>query len=1140
LFLVRGGRCWTNRPASPEPINFFRSELSLVEINKERSAFALLRAKGERRKKRSHMKTRAYTLFSFLLLFALTFSLIANPIAALGADAPKLVESRGETRTDDSPAPMIPNTVFSNAAAINIPDSALSSVQSNITVSGMAGTISSVTLTLNNFTANAGGADFDILLVGPGGQKFMAFSDVGGLFDPMSNATITLSDAAASLLPSSGSVVSGTFKPTDYGANSNMPSPAPAGPYQSPATAGAATFTSVFGGLSGAGVNGTWTLYVADDTGSGGTGATIAGGWSLDITTAAAAAATTTTIASSLNPSNTNQAVTFTSTTTSSTTVNTGTVTFTDSTTGATLCSNVAVNGSGVATCLAAANTLTERRHTIQATYNANATFATSNGSLTQTVNFATTRVGNTFTNSGGITIPDAGGGTSIPYPSNIIVTGLTGTISKVTLTLTNANFPQTADYNFLLVGPSGQTFLFMSDAGGLFSASTGVNLTFDDAAASQLPNSGSIASGTYRPTDYVQDSEVFPSPAPAAPYGAAAPGGTSTFASVFGGAAPNGTWSLYPLDDTGGGSGSVGSWSLTFTTSGDSPTTTTLTSSPNPSTTAQAFTLTATVTSSTTVNVGTVTFRQGATVFCANVAVNASGVATCNVPAQPQGDYVFTADYNGSPGQFNISSGSVTQQVNSPTVVTCLNFANNGGMTIPNSSFSNPYPARINVSGLGGTISKVTLSLNGLTAPTPDDVDFLLVGPGGQTFIFMSDAGGANALSGVNITLDDAAATALPDSTAISSGTWRPASYAGGADAFPAPAPAGPYNRAATEGASTFASVFNGISPNGTWSLYAVEDAGDALNTTLSGWSLTFTLAAAATTTTVTSSANPSVFGQPVTLTATVATAGAGTPTGNVQFFDGATPIGGAVALNGSGQAQVTTSTLSTGNHTITAQYAGASNACTGTFNSSSGNLSGNPQVVNKANTTTGISSSGTNPVGTNVPVTFTATVSPVAPGAGTRTGTVTFFRNGSPVCSNVAVNGSGQATCNLTFTIAGNYNITASYSGDTNFNASNNNASPFVQQVVGPTAAGVSLTGRVVTPDGSGIPFARVRLADASGTVRMITSNPFGYYQFGDVPAGATYVLSVEAKGYQFDTPSMTVTVSDNVGDLNFVGHP
>ena len=1053
---------------------------------------------------------------AFLTLISLTLS----PLVGLAHANRSLA---GES------AVLIPATVFSNLAAINLPDSGAASVQSNISVSGTSGAIASVTLTLNNFTASAGGGDFDLLLVGPGGQKFMVMSDAGGLFDPMTNATITLSDAAGSLLPSSGSVVSGTFRPTDYGADANLPGPAPAGPYNTPATAGAATFTSTFGGLSGASVNGTWSLFVADDTGSGGTGATIAGGWSLDITTTAAAA-TTTVIASSLNPSLTTQAVTFTSTTTSTSTVNTGTVTFVDNTTSVTLCSNVAVNGSGVATCLVPANTLTERRHTIQATYNANATFATSNGSLIQTVNFPTSQVGNTFSNLGGITIPDLGSGTSIPYPSNILVSGLSGSISKVTLALNNVNFPQTADYNFLLVGPAGQTFVFMSDAGGLFSATTGASLIFDDAAASALPNSGSIATGTYRPTDYATDSDVFPAPAPAGPYNTAAPAGSGTFASVYGGAAPNGTWSLYPLDDTGGGSGTIGNWSLTFITSGDAPTTTTVSGNPNPATTAQAFVVTANVTSTSTVNSGTVTFRKGATVLCATVAV-VSGVATCNVPAQPQGDIVITADYNGSPGLFNISSGSYTQQINSPTVVSCLNFANNGGITIPNASTASTYPSRVIVSGLGGSISKVTLSLNGLTTPTPDDLDLLLVGPGGQTFLFMSDAGGASALSGVNLTLDDAAASALPDGTVITSGTYRPASYVGGGDSFPAPAPAGPYNKPASEGASTFASVFNGISPNGSWSLYAVEDAGDAVNTTLTGWSLTFTLAAVATTTSVTSNANPSVFGQPVTFTATVTTAGLGTPSGNVQFFDGATPIGAATALNASGQAALTTSALTVGSHTITAQYAGAATACNGTFNSSTGSLTGNPQIVNKASTTTTVASSG-NPSGTGVPVTFTATVSPVAPGAGTRTGTVTISRGGDPVCPNLAVNGSGQASCIITFTIAGNYNIVATYSGDGNFNSSTSPTT--VQQVLGPTAATVGVSGQVRDLDGRGVAGARVSMQNQQGQIVWAISNPFGYYRFADVEIGQSYLVSVEHKRFTFE--SRTITLNDEVTGLDF----
>ncbi|HVE57561.1 MAG TPA: Ig-like domain repeat protein, partial [Pyrinomonadaceae bacterium] len=992
---------------------------------------------------------------------------------------------------------------------------------------GLVGPISSVSVTLNNYTTPRP-QQVDFLLVGPGGQKFIIVSDVGGTGagSASNNINLTLSDAGATLIGQNPggaqALVSGTFKPSDYDASVNFPTSAP--PYQSPAPLGSATFTSVFGGLSGASVNGNWVLHVFDSSAGSGT-STVAGGWSIDIVTTAAAS-TTTTLASSLNPSFTNQAVTLTSTTTSSSTVNIGNVNFVDNTTSTTLCSNVAVNGSGQATCNIPANTLTERIHNITATYVGNATFATSNGSVNQTVNCPTTGASPTFTNGCGITIPDAGAPTpAIPYPSNIIVSGLSGSISKVTLTLTNANLPVTSHFNFMLVGPGGQNFVFFSDAGGNV-ASTGVNISLDDTAASQLPNSGSIASGTYRPADYNVDSDPFPAPAPV-PTNFAAPNGSATFASLYGGSAPNGTWSLYASDDTGGGAnGTIGSWSLTFTTSGDAATTTVVTANPNPATTAQPVTFTATVTSSSTVNAGTVTFRRGATILCANVPV-VSGVATCNQPAFTQGDYIITADYNGAPGQFNISSGNVTLQVNSPTIKTGLNFANNGGITINDASTASPYPSRIIVNGLGGTLTKVTLQMNGINSINPDHTDFLLVGPGGQKFLFMGDAGGTTDMVNVNLVLDDAAGTALPDSTAITSGTYKPAAYTGDPDVFPAPAPASPYNPAAPEGAGTFA-LFNGISPNGTWSLYAVEDTGDATNVTISNWSLTFTLAAAATTTSVTSSADPSVFGQPVTFTATVATAGLGTPTGNVQFFDGANPIGGAVALNASGQAQVTTSSLTVGNHTITANYAGD---VPNGFNSSSGSLNTNPQTVNQASTTTGLTSNQSNPVGTGVPVTYTATVNPVAPGAGTRTGTVTFRRNGSPVCSNVAINVSGQATCTISFSLAGNYNITAAYSGDTNFTAS---SSPtFVQQVVGPTAAPVDVSGRVFSQEtGMAVYNARVVMIDSSGQTRMAITNPFGYFRFTEVLSGATYTFTVSAKTYQ--TQSIVRSITDEVTDF------
>ena len=80
-------------------------------------------------------------------------------------------------------------------------------------------------------------------------------------------------------------------------------------------------------------------------------------------------------------------------------------------------------------------------------------------------------------------------------------------------------------------------------------------------------------------------------------------------------------------------------------------------------------------------------------------------------------------------------------------------------------------------------------------------------------------------------------------------------------------------------------------------------------------------------TTTSLLSSLNPSVFGQSVTFTATVApTTGVGTPTGTVTFFDGATPLGAPVALAG-GTAAFTTSTLAAGSHPITATYNGDPN---------------------------------------------------------------------------------------------------------------------------------------------------------------------------------------------------------------------
>jgi hypothetical protein len=83
-----------------------------------------------------------------------------------------------------------------------------------------------------------------------------------------------------------------------------------------------------------------------------------------------------------------------------------------------------------------------------------------------------------------------------------------------------------------------------------------------------------------------------------------------------------------------------------------------------------------------------------------------------------------------------------------------------------------------------------------------------------------------------------------------------------------------------------------------------------------------------AATTTAVISSLNPAVVGQSVTFTATVT---GSSPTGTVQFEDGASALGAPVTLSG-GSAAITTAALTQGTHSITAVYSGDANNATST----------------------------------------------------------------------------------------------------------------------------------------------------------------------------------------------------------------
>jgi subtilisin-like proprotein convertase family protein len=163
---------------------------------------------------------------------------------------------------------------------------------------------------------------------------------------------------------------------------------------------------------------------------------------------------------------------------------------------------------------------------------------------------------------------------------------------------------------------------------------------------------------------------------------------------------------------------------------------------------------------------------------------------------------------------------------------------SNTSPVSINDSDFpptmASPYPSSIAISGLNGSITKVTVDLKNLTHTFSDDLDILLVGPTGATAIIWSDAGGSWPIFNLNVTLDDAAPTVLPDNTQITPGTYKPADYLPGVDTWPMVAP--------SPGGNVLLSVFNGTNPNGTWKLYIVDDEAGDSGTLASGWSLTIT----------------------------------------------------------------------------------------------------------------------------------------------------------------------------------------------------------------------------------------------------------------------------------------------------------
>jgi hypothetical protein len=356
------------------------------------------------------------------------------------------------------------------------------------------------------------------------------------------------------------------------------------------------------------------------------------------------------------------------------------------------------------------------------------------------------------------------------------------------------------------------------------------------------------------------------------------------------------------------------------------------LSATPNPSVYGASVTLTATVTP--TAATGTVTFLNGSTPLGAAVNV-VGGVATLTTSSFPVGLEYLTAVYSGDANDTGGDSAIWTQTVSQDgTTAALLSSPNpsNYGQTVILTATLSPTAATGTVTFQAGSSTLGSgLVVNGAASLS---VSTLSVGTQALTAVYSGDTDDSGATSAV---LSQVVRQAANTTVLVSSA--NPSAYG---QSVSLTATVSPSTATGTvtfnDGSSTLGVValLNGVAifPTttlavGVHSLTAAY-SGDVDDGPSTSQVLTQNVGTVVTTTSLVSSANPSVYGQPVTLTATVSPS---TATGNVTFLDGATTL--FVAGLSGGTAIFADAGLASGLHNLTAVYAGNSSdtSSTGTL---------------------------------------------------------------------------------------------------------------------------------------------------------------------------------------------------------------
>jgi hypothetical protein len=424
----------------------------------------------------------------------------------------------------------------------------------------------------------------------------------------------------------------------------------------------------------------------------------------------------------------------------------------------------------------------------------------------------------------------------------------------------------------------------------------------------------------------------------------------------------------------------------------------------------------------------GTVTITSGGVTLGSGTITSSNGTVTVTTSTLPVGSDLITATYSGD-ANYNSAVGTVTQSVTKANSTSALTSSSNPSLPGSPITFTDtllPGDASGTVTFTSGSTTLGTSSVAGGIAT----LSYSTL-PLGSDLVTATYNGDANYNSSV-ATLTQTIAKASPTVTVSTPG---PSTF-GQSVTITASLPTGPTGTititsgGVTLGSGTITSS-NGTVTVSTTTLPVGSDlitasyGGDATNNSATG-TTTQTVTKASPSEALASSLNPSPFNQSVTFTATLPT----NTTGTVTFTNGASVLGTSNVTNG--VATLASSTLPTGSDTITATYNGDSNNSTATASL--------VQVVNKSTPTVAVTTSGPSTFG--APVTITATL-PIG-----TTGTVTFTSGGGLNASASINPASGTVAIITTVLPVGSDTITASYSGDANYNPATGTATQTVSK--------------------------------------------------------------------------------------------